>query len=277
MPALGRRPHGVHSRPAARAGDPGGAARCRSRATGRRWGAGRRPPHGGRPGAPRSSRPGIGLQGDLGLRGPARSRAAHPLGHEPRHLAGRAATACRHPGTRRASSGAVVPGRLRTPRWRVGSKRRAPGGQRSRYAAMLPARGPGRGPRHDDEVAVRADRDAEGEVDVQPDRRCRPGLGRGGLGRGPVGPTRAADDPPAIGRPIAACGLRVLTAGRRVGRSTGHRNTAKRVMAWPGNAAAMPPVATAAPRRPGRSRGSVRAGSGAAGCRPGAWQRVRRA
>ena len=131
-----------------------------------------------------------------GLRGQQRGRAAA------RGRRSRAAGAPRTPAARR--------------RRRRASARRPSSVSSASTNASTRARGPARRrTRVDDEVAVRAQRDAERDVDVERDGRTRDrfrgarrrrDLDRDGLPR--------AEDPPALGRPVAALDLLVLGALR---------------------------------------------------------------
>ena len=184
-------------------------------------------------------RPGVGLDGDLRARRQPEPRP--DMGDQRRQrLRPAASTACRRRG--RASRAAAAPPERRVERVGAQVELDVDGRQERLDPAPRPA---GRRPGEDDEVAVRAERDAERDVDVQADGR---GSGAAPPSRSPFARRRVAtaDDPPAVGRSVALVDLLDLAAARlesgRCGRCV--RKTAKRVMAWPRKAAAIPPVST---------------------------------
>ena len=172
-----------------------------------------------------------------------------------RCVAAAAATACRRRGRRSRAAGAARPPNAGVAARRPAGRSRV--GAPSTNAAMR-ARGPrAAAPGVHDEVAVRAERDAERTWS-----RARPVARRAtGAAASAVGASAIAGDP-MTGRRA------VLPARRRVAPSSSTsrparrgwpawpvaRKIANRVTAWPRNAAPMPPVMPSASRRRGRWR-----------------------
>ena len=209
--------------------------------------------------SPRSSAPGLASRvTSASAASPKRRRTrstsrASAVGGDERRRAAADVERCR----------AAAAQRRRRPEF-AGRARRREARSRSRGAARSAAdpvpRSARGGTGVDDEVAVRADRDAERDVDVERDgrpRRRRPGAGV--AGRGNAGDlrrhhrSRGADSrgpmtrQPSGGRRRLSISSSSRPRGRNWPAWPVHRKTAKRVTAWPRNAAAMPPVTAGDP------------------------------